>query len=229
MSNIIRSGSEESLAPRHDLDSIVVNIELTLISIVQGVALTFLAESSRPIISEGRLWAIPYALTGLLIIFAVWSRTVLHSFTIIRWPLELGHNFFYIALAAFEAILFGSMMEPLQWYRMSFGLTILLLAMFLYERRLYRFSRNLNRDARNLLARLTRDHRLNYRFLVPFSVVLTGMMLAGVTLFPREFITGGWHQGLAWLQAAGVAAYLAYSWRFYLTLGDTIVAARREP
>jgi hypothetical protein len=217
-----------NLAPRHELDSLVVNIELTLISIVQGVALTFLAESARPIVAEGKLWVIPYALVSMLVILSVWSRTVMHSFTVIRWPLELGHNFFYIILAAFEAMLFSSMASPGQWFPMSFLLTLVLFAMFLYERRLYRFNRVLDRDSRMLITRLARDHRLGYRIIVPFSIVLTGLMAFAVVKYPETFIEHGWHVALVWLQVAGVAAYLAYSWRFYRTLGEAIVAARRE-
>jgi hypothetical protein len=40
--------SEEA---RRELDSVVVNIELTLVSIIQGVALFFLTDNARTLIS----------------------------------------------------------------------------------------------------------------------------------------------------------------------------------
>ena len=75
----------------------VVNIELTLTSIIQGVALSFLIENTRSLLSIHQAAAWLYALTGLCIIFIFWSRSLLHTLTLIRWPIEFGHNFLYIA------------------------------------------------------------------------------------------------------------------------------------
>ena len=54
----------------------MVNIELTLISIIQGVAFSFLAEHSRDVIIGLQLVFWPYAVTGLMIILLFWSRYV---------------------------------------------------------------------------------------------------------------------------------------------------------
>ena len=55
-------------AAQAQLDGLVVNIELTLISIIQGVALSFLADNSREILVGLQLAFWPYAVTGLLVI-----------------------------------------------------------------------------------------------------------------------------------------------------------------
>jgi hypothetical protein len=83
----------ELSAGRAELDSMIVEIELTLVSIIQGVALTFLIENGRHVISiqQAAFW--PYLAAGLLVILVFWSRSVLHIFTVIRWPLEFGHIF----------------------------------------------------------------------------------------------------------------------------------------
>src|SRR6266566_5043761 len=94
-------------AARSELDSMVVEIELTLVSIIQGVALTVLIENAHAVIAEGQLVFWLYVVAGLFIIFIFWSRAVLHILTVIRWPLEFGHNFLYIACALVEAILFA--------------------------------------------------------------------------------------------------------------------------
>ena len=47
---------------RTELDAMIVEIELTLVSIIQGVALTVLIESSRDIITELRFISWPYVL-----------------------------------------------------------------------------------------------------------------------------------------------------------------------
>src|SRR3954467_4348887 len=101
---------------RLDLDPMIVEIELTLVSIIQGVALTILIECSREVIADWKLALWPYVLSGLLIIFVFWSRAVLHIMTLIRWPLEFGHNFLYIACALVEAILFAQLAQPQRWF-----------------------------------------------------------------------------------------------------------------
>ena len=88
---------------RRELDSVVVNIELTLVSIIQGVALYFLTDNARSLLSMQHASAFPYIAAGLCVIFIFWSRSVIHTLTLIRWPLEFGHNFFYIACALGEA------------------------------------------------------------------------------------------------------------------------------
>ncbi len=92
---------------RRELDSTVINIELTLVSIIQGVALFFLTDNARAVMSERHWSGLLYVAAGLCVIFIFWSRSVIHTLTLIRWPLEFGHNFFYIACALGEAILFS--------------------------------------------------------------------------------------------------------------------------
>ena len=74
----------------------VVNVELTLASIIQGVALYFLTDNARGSLAlhQSVVWL--YLLTGLVIIFIFWSRSIIHTLTLVRWPLEFGHNFLYI-------------------------------------------------------------------------------------------------------------------------------------
>jgi len=91
---------------RRELDAMVVEIELTLTSIVQGVALYFLIENARNVLSIQQSVFWPYVAVGLLVILIFWSRSVVHTLTLIRWPLEFGHNFFYIACALGESLLF---------------------------------------------------------------------------------------------------------------------------
>src|SRR5437762_2078981 len=104
-------------AARSELDSMVVEIELTLVSIIQGVALTILIENAHAVIAERQLFFWLYVVAGLFIIFVFWSRAVLHILTVIRWPLEFGHNFLYIACALVEAILFAQIGKPASWLR----------------------------------------------------------------------------------------------------------------
>src|SRR5687768_2111205 len=104
MSKPIDPNRRDASAAQTQLDGLVVNIELTLISIIQGVALSFLAEHTREVLINFQFSFWPYAVTGLLTILLFWSRSLIHTLTVIRWPLELGHNFMYIACTLVETV-----------------------------------------------------------------------------------------------------------------------------
>ena len=106
-------------AARSDLDAMVVEIELTLVSIIQGVALFFLIDNARVVLSTHDIAFWLYIPAGLLVIFVFWSRSILHTLTLVRWPLEFGHNFLYVACALIEALLFTELSEPRIWMTMS--------------------------------------------------------------------------------------------------------------
>jgi len=105
-----------SSAARSRLDAMVEEIELTLVSIIQGVAFTILIENSHAVLIDLKFVYWPYVFAGLLVIFVFWSRAVLHIITLIRWPLEFGHNFLYIGCALFEAITFAQITKPANWF-----------------------------------------------------------------------------------------------------------------
>src|SRR5437870_8001388 len=121
---------------RRELDSVVVNIELTLVSIIQGVALFFLTDNARTLISMRHSSAFLYIVAGLCVIFIFWSRSVIHTLALIRWPLEFGHNFFYIACALGEAILFSRLDNPLAWFQLSAAFAAVIWLLFIYDMRL---------------------------------------------------------------------------------------------
>src|SRR5437870_13469952 len=87
-----------------ELNGLVLSAELTLISIIQGAALYFLVNTSIDVIVglQYQYWL--YTAAGLAIIFIVWSRSLIHIFTMICWPLEFGHNFLYITITLVEAV-----------------------------------------------------------------------------------------------------------------------------
>lgn len=219
-----------SLRPRHELDSMAANIELTLISVVQGVALYFLTDTARPIFVERRLSCLPYLLTSLFIILAFWARAVLHAVTVIRWPLELSHNFLYIVLTLFEAVLFTQAGTPQQWYPLGVLLLGICELMFFFERRMYRLRRadSAGPAGLPLLDLLERDHDLSLRVLMPLTLLLWTAAALAVACWPRTFLAGGWHTALGLVQAAGMLGYVFQVASFYRSITDRIVAARSE-
>jgi len=138
MSEVNSSDKKDASAAQTQLDGLVVNIELTLISIIQGVAFSFLAEHSRDVIIGLQLVFWPYAVTGLMIILLFWSRSLIHTLTVIRWPLELGHNFLYIACTLIETVAFTQLTNPLHWYALNRLFGIMTWALFALDLRMVR-------------------------------------------------------------------------------------------
>src|SRR5947208_16269216 len=159
---------------RRELDSIVINVELTLASIIQGVALFFLTDNARTIITMRHWDSFLYVAAGLCVIFIFWSRSIIHTLTLIRWPMEFGHNFFYIGCALGEAILFSRLDNPLAWFQLSATYAAAVWLLFIYDMRLIhaRLAESRADSQRALYARAMSDQLLNIRLLVPLLIAL---------------------------------------------------------
>ena len=217
-------------AARSELDSMVVEIELTLVSIIQGVALTVLIENAHTVIAERQLFFWLYVVAGLFVIFVFWSRAVLHIITVIRWPLEFGHNFLYIACALVEAILFAQLGKPVSWFGFGAAFIAIGWTLFVYDLRLiYARMRDSAGEASNRLsARVLRDQWLNIAVLLPAVFLLNFLSAVLIRTWPEVFLMGNAHVWLIAVQVLSFAGYLIYVVRFYVSLAPLIVEARHE-
>ena len=217
-------------AARSELDSMVVEIELTLVSIIQGVALTVLIENAHAVIAERQLFFWLYVVAGLFVIFVFWSRAVLHIITVIRWPLEFGHNFLYIACALIEAILFAQLGKPASWFGFGAAFIAIGWTLFVYDLRLiYARMRDSAGEASNRLsARVLRDQWLNIAVLLPAVFLLNFSSAVLIRTWPEVFLMRNAHVWLIAVQVLGFAGYLFYVVRFYVSLAPLIVEARHE-
>ena len=208
----------------------IVGIELTLVSIIQGVALYFLIESARGLMTVREIIFWPYIVSGLLVIFVFWSRSVLHIITVIRWPLEFGHNFLYIACALFEALLFTRLHSPRAWFAFGalFGAVGWLL--FVYDLRLIRARAedSAGPASNRLSAVVTRDQWLNITVLVPAVFLFNLACYLCIRQWPDLFLGRNLHLWLAVAQLAGFSAYLFYVMRFFKGIAPLILEARAE-
>src|SRR5438128_4586869 len=177
-------------AARSDLDAMVVEIELTLVSIIQGVALTVLIENAYRAIAEPQLFFWPYVLSGLLVIFVFWSRSVLHIITVIRWPLEFGHNFLYIACALVEAVMFSRLTNPQAWFALGTVFGLVGWSLFAYDLRLIRAREkdSAGPASDQLVAMVKRDQWLNIAVLIPGVVIGNFLCLLCVRIWPGVFV-----------------------------------------
>jgi hypothetical protein len=217
-------------AGRSQLDSTVVEIELTLVSIIQGVALTVLIESARDIIGERHLIFWPYVLSGLFIILVFWSRAVLHIITVIRWPLEFGHNFLYIACALVEAILFAQLAKPLSWFEFGAAFIAIGWVLFFYDLRLIRarMEDSAGEASNRLCQMVKRDQWLNIALLLPGVFVLNVACAVLIRMRPEFFLARNGHIWLLAVQLISFAGYLFYVVKFYTSIAPFIARAHAE-
>ena len=217
-------------AARSELDSMIVEIELTLVSIIQGVALTILIENAHAVIAERQLFFWLYVVAGLFVIFVFWSRAVLHIITVIRWPLEFGHNFLYIACALVEAILFAQLGKPASWFGFGAAFIAIGWTLFVYDLRLIyaRMRDSAGEASDRLYARVRRDQWLNIALLLPAVFLLNFLSAVLIRTWPDVFLAHNAHVWLIAAQVLGFAGYLVYVVRFYVSLAPLIVQARQE-
>ena len=110
---------DRRLDAKIQLDATVVGIELTLISIIQGLALAVLAGAAvQPLLQlQWETW--PYIATGLLVILIFWSRSLIHTLSFIGWPLEFGHTFGYFGATLIEAAALTQVADPQAWFALN--------------------------------------------------------------------------------------------------------------
>jgi hypothetical protein len=218
------NGTEADIS-RERLDGLVINVELTLVSIIQGVALYFLADTTRQLITANSLEYYLYALNGLLIIFLFWSRAVIHTFTVIRWPLEFAHNFLYITCALFEGISFANLGQPLLWYALQTVFAALVWLLFALDLRLIRARQAEFAGSRlgPLFSAIERDQKLNIVGVIPlfliFYLIATGLLWHQQTLGQTSKL----HLWFAGTQTLGLTGYLIYLLRFFARFGPWLL------
>ena len=207
----------------------VINIELTLVSIIQGVALFFLTDNARAILPKEHVSAFLYVAAGLCVIFIFWSRSVIHTLTLIRWPLEFGHNFFYIACALGEAILFTRLDDPLAWFQISAAFAGIVWLLSIYDMRLIhaRIVESHDDSEHALYARARSDQLLNIRLLVPALIILNLVSAFAIWRRPDLFIARAHHIWLISAQLLSFIGYLFYTSRYFSGIAPLLLRNRR--
>jgi hypothetical protein len=214
---------------RMELDSLVINAELTLISIIQGIALYFLTNASYPRLIWLDLEHWPYIATGLCIILIFWSRSIIHALTVIRWPLRLGHNFLYVASTLIEAVMFTQVGDVLAWHAAGAAYAVTIWLLFAIDMRMIQdWARDRTGSASQALTEvLSRDQLLNVRVLMPLTAAFYAVATWIIAARPLWF-GPGLVLALGLVQLAWTIAYLAYVVMFLARLSPLILSARRE-
>jgi hypothetical protein len=217
-------------ATRRQLDGLVVNIELTLVSIIQGLALSFLTESARQPLHDFRFDQWPYVINGLLVILLFWSRSTTHTLTLIRWPLEFSHNFLYITCTLIEAITFTDLAEPIRWYAFTAVFSVVVWILFCVDLRLIR-----QREAEavgpaeeELYGIVLRDQHMNIFLLVPGIFLFNACAVFSIYYWPEALIQKGGHVVFAVVQTVTLLGYLIYIVRFFGKIAPLVLRANLE-
>jgi hypothetical protein len=220
----------KSARSHSELDQMVVGIELTLVSIIQGVALTVLIETAREMVAQRSFVLWVYVLAGLLTIFVFWSRAVLHIITVIRWPLEFGHNFLYIGCALVEALSLAQLANPERWFTWGAAFIGVGWVLFVYDLRVIRARQadSAGEASNELIALVWRDQWLNILLLLPAVMIFNIGCAIAIHVAPETFLDHGRHVWLVAAQIIGFCGYLGYVVRFYNKLSPRIGRARQS-
>jgi hypothetical protein len=225
-----RAERKAQRATRRQLDGLVVNIELTLVSIIQGVALSFLAENSRAPLGDLRFDQWPYVANALLIILLFWSRSMTHTLTLIRWPLEFRHNFLYIACTLVEATTFTDLADPMRWYAFNSAFAVAVWFLFLADLRLIqqRQAESVGPAEDELYDIVLGDQLLNIRLLVPGLALFNFTGVLCIYFWPELLIQHGAHIFFAVIQTVTLMGYLLYVVRVYAKIAPIVLRANQE-
>lgn len=217
-------------ASRSELDEVIVNIELTLASIVQGLALSFLADNASAVLSKGPPTAWPYVGAAFLTILLFWSRALIHTLTLIRWPLEFVHNFFYFVCALVEVLAFKHLSDPFMWFALNAVFAALVWGLFVHDLRIIRLRArdSVGPSSFRLYAIVEADQRLNIRFIMPVIFFFTLGSAFAIKMAPGFFLTRHGHLLLIACQAVGLLVYLAGVVRSFAGITPLISATRAE-
>ncbi len=176
------------------LDEIALNIELVLISIVEGVALMALGENAVHALSGSNpLPLIPYELAGLCIILVFWSQAISHAVSFIRWPLRAEHMFLYFVAAFLQILAYGSLENLPLWFLFWTLFSILTIVIYIIDLRIIRHSSAHMAELPNGTAfvhTVEKRHRFEMKRLVPTAVIFNAVALYLTSVHPEMFSSG---------------------------------------
>jgi hypothetical protein len=197
-------------AVRTQLDATVIGIELTLISIIQGLALGVLVTAAiQPLLQlQWETW--PYVLTGLATILVFWSRSLVHTLSFIGWPLEFGHTFLYFAATLIEAAALSQVSVPEYWFALNTAYAACVWILYAWDLRVVRAHAPdfISPGERALLDDVIADQQLNLRWLMPLAIGFQGVSWWLVHAWPAPMLRGHWHLLLIGASLAFTLNYL---------------------
>jgi len=167
------SGEAAATEPNPELEGLATSVELTLASVLQGIALAILVPKIVELITGGEVAKLPYIPASLLLMFMVWVMFIGHAISFITWPFDPLHNLLYFLIVSSEAVLLFFLDKPAQWFLSLIGLGLLLGFSCWYNQGLLRrsVSRYASATARKLYAHILDEQRVGLQFMAGYCLV----------------------------------------------------------
>ncbi len=201
---------------RGTLGELVVTIELVLVSVVQGVALSALAVSAASVVDLEYLEYWPYILTGFLFALFFWSEAISHTLSFIDWPIRLQHTFLYFVIGFFQVVAFSNVTDTLVWFWVFLlisifgGLLYLVDLSIVKEQRVEIAATPAGADFYEVLLR---EQKLGLYVLIPLTVLFNVAALLFLYLYPGVSLEASWHVPIAVGQGLFTLGALLFSVR----------------
>jgi len=203
---IVQNGEgEPARVANPELESLATSVELTLASVLQGIALAILVPKIVELITSGALAKLPYIPASLLLLFMVWVTFISHALSFITWPFDPLHNLLYFLIVTSEAVMLFFLDRPAQWFLSLLGFGLVLGFSFWYNQRLLirNAARYASAAARALYAHIVDEQRTSLNFMAGYCLLgLVGF--AGLQLRPEL----GLPQELGWVVTGSGAMVL---------------------
>jgi hypothetical protein len=167
-----------AVEPNTELESLATSVELTLASVLQGIALAILVPKIVELLTSGEVAKLPYIPASLLLLFMVWVAFISHAISFITWPFDPLHNLMYFLIVSSEAVLLFFLDKPAQWFVSLVGFGLLLGFSCWYNQGLLRRNapRYVTAAARQLYGHIMEEQRVGLQF-------MAGYCLAGLAGF----------------------------------------------
>jgi hypothetical protein len=173
------------------LDEIAVNIELVLISLIEGVALVTLAEQIAAALQEPDWYRyLPYMLAGFAILLVFWAQSIMHAVSFIRWPIRVEHMFLYFASALVQIIAYTNLLHAGMWFFWWSVFSLVAMGMYFIDLWILRDSHQSFAKLKGgsaFLAKVEERHLFEMKFLVPSALAFNVACVVAVLLFPTLF------------------------------------------
>ena len=159
--------------------------------IIEGVALTKLAENSVPVLNGiDALQRIPFVLAGLAILLVFWSQAILHAVSFIRWPLKMEHMFLYFIAAFVQVIAYTDVERITPWFFWWSVFSAVAILIYFVDLRIIREAapRFIAQDGGEaFIAEVERRHRREMTILVPIALAFNIICYVITFLYPGLF------------------------------------------
>jgi len=178
------------------LGTIVLDVELVLISVIQGVALGTLASNAAGLVGADAVQYWPYALLGFLMILLFWAQAIVHAISFIDWPLSLPHTFLYFALGFTEVIAFSNLTNPLVWFVMLTIFALVGLTLYILDLQLIAVRRKelcSTPEGSAFYTDTYQSQKSELMTLVPAAILFNALSAFLIFRFPELFVMNNYH------------------------------------